>query len=175
MDTVPNLDATTGEYFKLIPSNLTNTKHHMTHRALSQLDIVSDVLITSDNKKIQNSIAKLPAPEEKLEIKRKDLIALQTTIDQKTVNLDFLERKRDELKEYRQEVDKKRDENNEQLQREVTGWMTQIRKKHAALLAHLIQTGLLPEKDAAEARLELRIRVEDFRSSGYRPKLPEFR
>lgn len=53
MDLAPNPDGSTGEYFKLIPVTLTNTKHHMLHRALSQLDIVSNVLVASDHKKIQ--------------------------------------------------------------------------------------------------------------------------
>ncbi len=53
MDTTPNPDGSTGEFFKLIPITLTNAEHQMTQRALSQLEIVSDVLITSDNKKVQ--------------------------------------------------------------------------------------------------------------------------
>lgn len=53
MDTTPNADGSTGEEFKLVPVTLTNLEHHMTHRALSQLDIVSDVSIASCNKKIQ--------------------------------------------------------------------------------------------------------------------------
>lgn len=53
MDTVPNMDGSIGEYFKLIPTTLTNTKHHMTHRALSQLDIVSNVSIADNHSKVQ--------------------------------------------------------------------------------------------------------------------------
>jgi len=53
MDTTKNPDGSVGEYFKLVPVTLTNTKHHMVHRALSQLDIVSGVSIASDNSKIQ--------------------------------------------------------------------------------------------------------------------------
>lgn len=53
MDTTTNEDATTGEYFKLIPVTATNLKHHMVHKALSQLDIVSDVAFADSNKKIQ--------------------------------------------------------------------------------------------------------------------------
>jgi uncharacterized phage protein gp47/JayE len=53
IDTTPNDDGEQGEYFKLIPCTLENTRHHMTHRALSQLDIISDISITNCNKKIQ--------------------------------------------------------------------------------------------------------------------------
>jgi len=53
MDTTTNDDATTGEYFKLIPVTAVNLKHHMVHRALSQLDIVSDVDFADGNKRIQ--------------------------------------------------------------------------------------------------------------------------
>lgn len=53
MDTCPNKDGSTGEYFKLIPTTINNVYHHLTHRALSQLDIVSDVAITNSGKKIQ--------------------------------------------------------------------------------------------------------------------------
>lgn len=53
MDTAPNPDGSTGEYFKLVPITITNIKHHMTHKALSQLDIVSDVLVADTGKKIQ--------------------------------------------------------------------------------------------------------------------------
>lgn len=59
MDTTVNVDSSVGEYFKLIPITLTNVKHHMVHRALSQLDIVSEVLITNDNKKVQLKSDKL--------------------------------------------------------------------------------------------------------------------
>ena len=53
MDTTPNDDATTGEYFKLVPVTLTNTKHQLTHRALSQMEIVSDVSVANANKSVQ--------------------------------------------------------------------------------------------------------------------------
>ena len=53
MDTTTNIDSSIGEYFKLVPTTISNIKHQMTHRALSQLDIVADVAITNDNKKIQ--------------------------------------------------------------------------------------------------------------------------
>ena len=59
MDTTVNIDSSVGEYFKLIPVTLKNVKHHMVHRALSQLDIVSGVLTTNDNKKIQLKSNKL--------------------------------------------------------------------------------------------------------------------
>lgn len=52
-DTVPNEDGTQGEYFKLVPVTITNIKHQLTHKALSQLDIVADVAISNDGKKIQ--------------------------------------------------------------------------------------------------------------------------
>jgi len=53
MKTTTNEDATTGEYFKLIPLTTVNLRHHMIHKALSQLDIVSDVDFADGNKKIQ--------------------------------------------------------------------------------------------------------------------------
>ena len=53
MDTTPNEDSTTGEKFKLVPITTTNIRHHMVHKALSQLDIVSDVDFADDSKKIQ--------------------------------------------------------------------------------------------------------------------------
>jgi uncharacterized phage protein gp47/JayE len=53
MDTTTNPDGSVGEYFKLVPITLTNVKHHMTHRALSQLDIVSDVAKSNCHKKVQ--------------------------------------------------------------------------------------------------------------------------
>jgi uncharacterized phage protein gp47/JayE len=51
--TVPNEDGTIGEYFKLVPVTVANIKHQLTHKALSQLDIVADVAVTNDGKKIQ--------------------------------------------------------------------------------------------------------------------------
>lgn len=53
MDTAPNADSTTGEYFKLVPTTINNINHQLTHRALSQLDIVADVAISNANKKLQ--------------------------------------------------------------------------------------------------------------------------
>lgn len=53
MNTTTNEDSTTGEYFKLIPVTTTNLKHHMEHKALSQLEIVSDVDFSDNNKKMQ--------------------------------------------------------------------------------------------------------------------------
>jgi uncharacterized phage protein gp47/JayE len=53
MDTTPNDDGSTGEYFKLIPVTLTNTRHHLTHKALSQMDIVSDVSVAADIRNLQ--------------------------------------------------------------------------------------------------------------------------
>lgn len=53
MDTAPNPDGSEGEYFKLVPSNLKNLQHHLTHKALSQLSIVSDIDFASKSRKIQ--------------------------------------------------------------------------------------------------------------------------
>lgn len=53
IDTVPNDDATFGEYFKLVPVTVTNIEHQLVHKALSQLDIIADVAISSAGKKIQ--------------------------------------------------------------------------------------------------------------------------
>jgi uncharacterized phage protein gp47/JayE len=53
VDTTPNEDGTTGEYFKLVPVTVNNIKHHLTHKALSQLDIVADVAVANSGKKIQ--------------------------------------------------------------------------------------------------------------------------
>lgn len=53
METTMNEDGTTGEYFKLVPVTTTNIRHHMVHKALSQLDIVSDVDFADKNKKVQ--------------------------------------------------------------------------------------------------------------------------
>ena len=52
-DTTMNVDGSQGEQFKLVPVTLTNLKHHITHKALSQLDIVSDISFAANNKKIQ--------------------------------------------------------------------------------------------------------------------------
>lgn len=53
MDTAPNEDSTTGEYFKLVPSTTANVHHHLTQKALSQLPIVADVSISDANKRVQ--------------------------------------------------------------------------------------------------------------------------
>jgi uncharacterized phage protein gp47/JayE len=53
MDTTPNADGSSGEKFKLIPNTLENLKHHMTHKALSQLDIVSNLAFAENNSKVQ--------------------------------------------------------------------------------------------------------------------------
>lgn len=53
MDTAPNVDETTGEYFKLVPTTINNIYHQLTNRALSQLDIVADVAISNCGRKIQ--------------------------------------------------------------------------------------------------------------------------
>jgi hypothetical protein len=54
MDTAVNNDITdTGELFKLIPTTLENLKHQLTHKALSQLSIVTDVDIASKIRGIQ--------------------------------------------------------------------------------------------------------------------------
>lgn len=53
MDTAPNSDGTQGEYFRLIPRTLENVLHHLTQKALSQLQIISDVEIVSQYQRIQ--------------------------------------------------------------------------------------------------------------------------
>lgn len=53
MNTTVNEDATTGEYFKLVPTTIKNVHHHLTQKALSQLPIVSDISITNDGKRVQ--------------------------------------------------------------------------------------------------------------------------
>lgn len=53
VDTTNNIDGSQGEIFKLVPVTLSNLKHHITHKALSQLDIVSDIAFANDNKKLQ--------------------------------------------------------------------------------------------------------------------------
>lgn len=54
MDTAPNYnDAAVGEYFKLMPTTINNIEHQLTHKALSQLPIVSNISITDKAKKIQ--------------------------------------------------------------------------------------------------------------------------
>lgn len=53
MDTTPNEDGTTGEYFKLVPTTLDNVIHHFTQKALSQLPIVADVEIANNIRRVQ--------------------------------------------------------------------------------------------------------------------------
>lgn len=54
MDTVPNKDISdVGEMFKLVPLTLENLKHQLSHKALSQLEIISDVNFAESNSKIQ--------------------------------------------------------------------------------------------------------------------------
>ncbi len=53
MDTAVNEDDTVGEYFKLVPTTVTNIHHHFTQKALSQLPIIADVSIVDQNKRIQ--------------------------------------------------------------------------------------------------------------------------
>lgn len=53
MDTTENVDGSIGEKFKLVPITIDNIQHQLTQRALSQLDIVSDVNIGGEGKKIQ--------------------------------------------------------------------------------------------------------------------------
>ena len=53
MDTALNVDGSQGEQFKLVPSTLENLRHHMVHRALSQLDIISDIQFAQNNHKVQ--------------------------------------------------------------------------------------------------------------------------
>jgi len=54
LDTAPNHDsADNGEFFKLIPVTLDNLQHHMTQKALSQMEIVSDIDIAVDSRRVQ--------------------------------------------------------------------------------------------------------------------------
>lgn len=55
MDTAPNFDAGVGpgELIKLIPVTVQNLYHHFTQKALSQLPIVSSILISDDRKNVQ--------------------------------------------------------------------------------------------------------------------------
>lgn len=59
IDTTINPDTTTGEYFKLIPRTLENVLHHLTQKALSQLQIISSVEIANSHQKIQIKSLKL--------------------------------------------------------------------------------------------------------------------
>ena len=54
LDTAKNVGGITlGEHFKLIPVTLSNLKHQLSHKALSQLDIISDINFANSNKNIQ--------------------------------------------------------------------------------------------------------------------------
>ena len=53
MDTTTNVDDTTGEYFKLIPRTIENVLHHLRQKALSQLQIISEVDFSADIKRPQ--------------------------------------------------------------------------------------------------------------------------
>jgi uncharacterized phage protein gp47/JayE len=53
MESTPNEDSTTGEYFKLVPVTLNNVYHHFTQKALSQLPIVANVDISNNIRRIQ--------------------------------------------------------------------------------------------------------------------------
>lgn len=53
MNTAPNDDSTTGEYFKLVPTTVKNVQHHLTQKALSQLPIISSVDISNAGKNVQ--------------------------------------------------------------------------------------------------------------------------
>lgn len=53
MNTAPNEDATTGEYFKLVPTTVKNIQHHLTQKALSQLPIISSVDVSNAGKNVQ--------------------------------------------------------------------------------------------------------------------------
>lgn len=59
MDTTVNTDATIGELFKLVPITLANLHHQLSHKALSQLEIVSDVNIVDNFRKVQIKSEKL--------------------------------------------------------------------------------------------------------------------
>lgn len=53
IDTAPNEDSSVGEYFKLVPSTISNVHHHLTQKALSQLPIVADISISDASKRVQ--------------------------------------------------------------------------------------------------------------------------
>jgi len=58
--TCPNHDSDKlGEFFKLVPRTIENIKHHMSHRALSQLPIVSDLSVASNFRRLQIKSKKL--------------------------------------------------------------------------------------------------------------------
>lgn len=53
MSSCPNPDGTTGELFKLVPVTIPNIHHHLTHKALSQLPLITNVDIVDAYRKIQ--------------------------------------------------------------------------------------------------------------------------
>ena len=54
LNSVPNWATTDiGEYFKLIPRSIDNVEHHLTHKALSQLALISDVDIAYNRQRVQ--------------------------------------------------------------------------------------------------------------------------
>jgi uncharacterized phage protein gp47/JayE len=53
MNTAPNEDLSTGEFFKLVPTTVKNVQHHLTQKALSQLPIISTVDISNAGKNVQ--------------------------------------------------------------------------------------------------------------------------
>lgn len=58
--TCPNSgSADVGEFFRLIPKTPINVKHHMSHRALSQLPIIADVEVAHSGKRVQVKSKKL--------------------------------------------------------------------------------------------------------------------
>lgn len=60
MSSCPNSGSTDlGEFFKLVPKTIKNVKHHLSHKALSQLPIVADVDIAGNYRKIQVKSKKL--------------------------------------------------------------------------------------------------------------------
>ncbi|CAB4125781.1 Baseplate protein J-like [uncultured Caudovirales phage] len=53
INTTINVDSSVGEKFRLVPITIDNINHQLTQKALSQLNIVSDIDIASSGKKIQ--------------------------------------------------------------------------------------------------------------------------
>lgn len=60
MASCPNPDTIdVGEFFKLVPKTIDNIKHHMSHKALSQLPLVADVSVADNYRRIQVKSKKL--------------------------------------------------------------------------------------------------------------------
>lgn len=60
MASCPNPDTTdVGEIFRLVPKTVTNVKHHMSHKALSQLPLVADVDTAGNYRRVQVKSKKL--------------------------------------------------------------------------------------------------------------------